>query len=104
MRAHRRPSDHAYSLCALRPAGSRRLADIAGHDRERLNWADRAPTGSPREGPEYAPKPPFHRRREIGFADRTGHKEASAAGVIESLPRRFLLSGNLGGGQIRGLV
>ena len=60
--------------------------------------------GSPREGPEYAPKPPFHRRREIGFAAQTGHKEASAVGVIDSPPRRFVLAGSLGVAQIRGLV
>jgi 2-polyprenyl-6-methoxyphenol hydroxylase-like FAD-dependent oxidoreductase len=43
---------------------SRRLADVADPDRERLNWAGTAPTGQPREGPECVPMPPFHCEHE----------------------------------------
>src|ERR1700733_8524043 len=47
------------------PAGwSRRRADIADRDRERLNWAGSAPTGVASGRPECAPKPPFHRQHE----------------------------------------
>jgi hypothetical protein len=94
-------------ICALRrlsDVSNRREADIAdcaGY--VAIGRIARLP-GSPREGPEYAPKPPFHRRREIGFAAQTGHKGASAVGVIDSPQRRFLLAGNLGVAQIRGLV
>src|ERR1700679_2067986 len=56
----------------LSDVSNRRLADIAGHDRGRLTWAKPALSGSLPEGPESAPKPPFHCEHEAGFTE-TAH-------------------------------
>ena len=51
----------------------RRKAAIAGRENGRRNWAESAPTGSPREGLESVAEPPFHCEREIGVTTLKRH-------------------------------